>query len=104
MFAEKVPDLPMPRVELWTKGAAAKDLAARWKWVLSAKRAGGDRYATSRNEAIAWFGRFFDSVAASDFLTGRSGKWRGCSLQWLVKPSNFAKVVENHYSNEAATA
>jgi hypothetical protein len=103
-FVEKVPELPAPRAELWAESAAAKDLAARWKWVLSAKRATGQRYATTRDEALAWFGRFFEAVAGSDFLTGRSGKWSGCNLQWLVKAKNFAKVIEGNYNREAAAA
>lgn len=102
LFVTKVTDLPKPRVELWTGSASSKDLAARWKWVLSARRASGDRYATDRDQALAWFGRFFDTVAGSDFLTGRDGKWSACNLQWLVKPRNFAKVVEGNYNREAS--
>lgn len=40
----------------------------------------------------------FDQVAASDFLTGRSGKWR-CDFDWVIQPDNFQKIVEGRYSN-----
>jgi hypothetical protein len=103
MFSERVPELPKPRAELWT-GSPAKDMQARWRWVLTAKRATGDRYATSADEALAWFGKFFDAVKASDFLSGRSGKWTNCSLQWLMKATNFAKVVEGTYDNNEREA
>lgn len=104
LFATKVPELPKPRAELWAGGEGEKNLAARWRWVLTAKRENGQRYATTASEAVEWFGRFFDAVAASDFLTGRSGRWRGCNLQWLVKVGNFAKVVDGNYSREDAAA
>jgi hypothetical protein len=100
LFAEKVPELPKPRPEFWANSEGAKNLAARWRWVLTAKRENGRRYATTSGEALQWFGRFFDAVAASDFLTGRNDRWKGCNLQWLVKASNFAKVVEGSYSRE----
>lgn len=48
------------------------------------------------------WGQFFEKVAASKFLTGRvSSKDRKpfkASLDWLIKPENFAKVLEGKYS------
>lgn len=102
MFVERVPTLPRPRVELWETGTNGKNLAARWKWALTATRDTGERYASTADEALAWFERFFDAVNGSDFLTGRNGRWGGCSLGWLVKPTNFAKVVEGNYEREEA--
>jgi hypothetical protein len=104
LFSERLPELPKPRAELWTGSTAAKDMAARWKWVLTAKRESGQPYAETDADARAWFGSFFDAVAASEFLTGRSGRWRGCNLAWLMKARNFAKVVEGNYSREEPTA
>ena len=40
----------------------------------------------------------FDQVAESDFLTGRSGKWR-CDFDWVIQPDNFQKIAEGRYSN-----
>ena len=77
-------------------------MRTRWRWVLSAKKKSGDRYATNRDEAIDWFGRFFAHVAKSEFLSGTNGKWTGCDLGWLMKADNFAKVVSGNYDNKEA--
>lgn len=101
MFAMKVPALRKPRVELFAEGQGAADMRQRWKWVLTARREDGTRYATTAPEALAWFGLFFDAVAASDFLCGRGpGSWAKCSLPWLMKRENFGKVVEGNYDND----
>jgi hypothetical protein len=101
LFAQHLPELPQPKPELWD-GQRAKDLSARWKWLLTKSRQNGERYATNEAEALDWFGRFFGFVAQSDFLTGRSGGWTGCDLGWLVKADNFAKVVSGNYENKKA--
>ena len=98
LFGKHLPSLPQPRPELW-QGQRAKDMTARWRWVLTAKRSDGSRYASDREEALAWFGRFFATVGESDFLTGRSGAWAGCDLGWLMREANFAKVVQGNYTN-----
>jgi hypothetical protein len=106
MFIEAVPSLPAPMSELWA-GTKAKNLRARWRWVLTAKRSGGkkagQRYATTEAEGLEFFGRMFAYVESSDFLSGRDGRWHGCSLDWIVKESNFAKVLQGNYENKAAT-
>ena len=102
LFAEHLPMLPQPKPELWT-GARAAALKARWRWVLTAKKRDGSRYAANREEALSWFRRFFAYVAESDFLTGRDGKWTACDLGWLCNESNFAKVLQGNYDcREAA--
>ena len=98
-----LPELPQPKPELWN-GKNADALRARWKWVMTAKRKNGKRYAESQQEALDWFDRFFNYVAGSDFLSGRSGKWTNCDLGWLVKADNFAKVVQGNYENQKAAA
>lgn len=100
LFAEKVPELPRPKPELWS-GKNATAMQARWKWLLTATRENGERYATTEAEAFAWFGRFFERVQVSDFLTGRDDAWTGCSLGWLMKAENFAKVVSGNYVNRS---
>lgn len=103
IFAEQLPELPQPKPELW-EGARAKALAARWKWCLTAKKRNGERYATSKAEAMNFFERYFGYVAKSDFLTGRDGRWSGCDLAWLVKADNFAKVLQGNYENRQQEA
>ena len=36
-------------------------------------------------------------VERSDFLSGRSGKWRA-SFDWIITPSNAVKIIEGNYS------
>lgn len=96
LYAECLPELPQPRA--W-EGTAADNLRARWRWVLTAtKRGTGERYATTANEAIEWFRRFFGYVAGSDFLVGRKAQWQA-DLRWLVKAANFDKVLSGAYEN-----
>ena len=47
------------------------------------------------------FGRFCEYVAQSDFLMGRKSDFKA-SFDWLLKPSNFAKVIEGNYENNRA--
>lgn len=99
LYGKHLPTLPQPRI--W-EGQRTDSLKARWRWVLTAKNPKGERYATDAASALAFFDRFFGYVAASEFLTGRDGKWSGCDLAWLVKAANFAKVIEGKYENREA--
>ena len=63
----------------------------------------GERLATTEEEGIAWFSRFFAYVSACDHLMGRSGEW-SCNLIWLVNKSNFEKVIQGSYENQKAAA
>lgn len=99
LYAKHLPELPQPRI--WN-GQRAANLKSRWRWVLTAKKPNGERHATDHASAIGFFDRFFGYVAASDFLTGRDGKWQGCDLAWLVKGENFAKTIEGKYQNREA--
>lgn len=42
----------------------------------------------------------FKMVADSDFLSGRSGGWKA-SFDWIMKPNNFAKIIEGNYQNRS---
>lgn len=103
LFAKHLPALPQPKPEMWT-GARAKNLSARWKWLLTATKRNGERYANNREEALEWLERFFSYVSGSDFLSGRSGHFTGCDLGWLVNEANFAKVVQGNYENKKEAA
>ena len=48
------------------------------------------------------FAEYFRRVERSDFLTGRSGKWTGCSFDWLLRPDTARKVRGGMYDNRAA--
>lgn len=46
------------------------------------------------------FEDFFRMVEVNDFLTGRSDKqWRGCGFDWILKPANLQKILENTWPN-----
>jgi hypothetical protein len=79
-YEAALPVLPTVRRSLFAKGANGKALRARWRWVMTAKHERGERkgerIATTVDEGKAWFGRYFDYVAESDFLSGRSGKFQ----------------------------
>lgn len=98
LFTQKVAELPKPRV--WTS-KRQKDMAARWKQVMSEKNKDGSLKHKTREDGIAFFARFFDYVAESDFLTGRNGMWDKCDLPWLMKEENFAKTIEGQYENRS---
>ncbi len=50
------------------------------------------------------FREYFARVERSDFLTGRSGKFKA-SFGWLIRPENIAKVLSGKYdSSYSATA
>lgn len=99
LFGKHLPMLSQPKPELWS-GKKADAMRARWKWVLTAKKRSGQPYASSREEAIDFFDRFFAYVAKSDFLTGRDGKWPGCNLGWLMTEAKFSAVIEGNYDNK----
>jgi hypothetical protein len=44
------------------------------------------------------FEELFKHVADSEFLTGANERSWKASFDWLMKPDNFAKVMEGNYS------
>jgi hypothetical protein len=40
-----------------------------------------------------------ERVEASEFLSGRSGKWTACCFDWVIKPANLTKIMEGTYDN-----
>lgn len=100
-YAEQLPALPQPRRSLFRAGKGADAMRARWRWVMTECYEGGDRQgqrmATTVDDGVAWFARFFAYAAKSDFLTGRDGKWNGCTLAWLLTASKFEQVLAGAY-------
>ena len=41
----------------------------------------------------------FHHAHDSDFLSGRTGRWNGCSFDWLIDKKNALKVLEGTYMN-----
>ncbi|MDR2333719.1 MAG: hypothetical protein LBE61_09565 [Burkholderiaceae bacterium] len=96
LFGQHLPTLPQPKPELWD-GQRAKNLAARWRWVLTAKRRSGERYATDKDSALDFFSRFFGFVGICPHLVGENDRGWTADLAWLAKADNFAKVMAGNY-------
>lgn len=83
-----------PPVREWND-TRKKYLQARWR-------------EKPERQSLEWWRKFFSYVAKSDFLTGKMpGRNNGppfiADLEWLIKPSNFAKVIEGRYENRGTT-
>lgn len=81
-----------PRIKVWD-GARADSLRARWR-------------EDPKRQDLDYWRRYFAHVSASPFLTGKvegqGGRPFLPGLDWLVKASNFAKVIEGRYHERAA--
>ena len=96
LFGKHLPSLPQPKPELWD-GQRAKNLASRWRWVLTAKRRNGDRYASDKVSALNFFARYFAFVATCPHLVGENDRGWTADLAWLSNADNFAKVMAGNY-------
>ncbi|WP_296411888.1 helix-turn-helix domain-containing protein [Zoogloea sp.] len=80
------------RVRSWTDTRKAK-LRARWK-------------EEAERQSLDWWVKFFDYIAKSDFLTGKTStpgrRPFEIDLEWIVTPSNFVKILEGKYENGQA--
>ena len=76
-----------PGIKIWD-GSRADALRTRWR-------------EDPKRQSLEYWERFFRHVAASPFLTGKvegkDGRVFLPGLEWLVKASNFAKVIEGRY-------
>lgn len=99
LYAELLPDLPA--IKVWT---TKRQAATRSRWDEMAKV----RAWASIADGLAWFRKFFEAVAASDFLMGRTDRKQGhegwrCDFDFLMTPAKFVGVVEGKYANREAT-
>ena len=85
-------ELPMLPTVVVFERSRKEPLRARWVEVCAAER-------FDRAAGVAWFTQFFRMVSRSSFLTGRAKEWKA-SFDWLMKPTNFAKVVEGNYEDK----
>ena len=99
LYHEILPELP--RVKIW-EGQRQQNLATRWRERWTAKK-----YRT-QSEGMDYFRRLFVYIRDSDFLMGRTtdrqGKSFMASLDWIVLPRNFAKVIEGRYHDKKMDA
>jgi hypothetical protein len=85
------------KVEVWN---AARQGYLRQRWREVATELAQTKVIDS-NDVLAWWADFFRHIGTSKFLTGKvNSKDRrafAADLEWILKPSNFAKIVEGKY-------
>ena len=98
-YHEALPELP--RVKVWD-GARKSHLQARWR-----ERWKAGKYAT-QSDGMAYWERLFRHVRTCDWLmgrvTGRDGRTFKASLGWIIRPENFAKLIEGRYDRQEVAA
>lgn len=95
LWAEVLPAMPQHLPTQW-RGSRADHLRARWR------ETAVEKGWTTEAQGLEYLRKLFAYVARSEFLTGRAktrdGKRPFCiELEWLVSPTNWAKVIEGKY-------
>lgn len=98
LWAEILPSLPRHDPEQW-RGVRSDHLRARWRETATLKKW------PDASAGLTYFRKLFTYVGQSEFLTGKSKSRDGnrpfvIELEWLVKPINWAKVIEGKYHAE----
>lgn len=101
LWAEVLPALPQHLPAQW-KGTRADHLRARWRET-AVEKAWADQ-----SHGLAYLRKLFEWIGRSQFLTGRARPTGAdkrafvIELEWLVLPTNWAKVIEGKYHAETA--
>jgi len=96
-YARCLPALPQVTV---LNDSRKSHVNARWREVC-----GQEKF--TAEQGAEWFGWYFDHASKAPFLVGsgkpnREGRvWRA-DFDWLLLPTNFAKVVEGRYHGKVA--
>lgn len=98
IYHEALPELP--RAVTW--GPDRQDLLrTRWRETWERLRKKGEPH--DIQDLLAWWVAYFARVRASPFLVGqvvdKDGKAFFADLEWLVRPTNYAKVLDGKYLN-----
>ena len=96
-YTEALPALPQVSV---LNGARRSHMKARWREVCATDKLASDT-------GLDFFRWYFARVAQSPFLSGRGrpnrdGRVWKAVFDWLLLPTNFAKVVEGRYHGKVA--
>ena len=85
------------RVEVWN---ATRQGYLRQRWREVAEELAQEKPIEISN-VLNWWSDFFQHIGKSKFLTGKvnskDGRAFTADLEWILKPSNFAKIVEGKY-------
>lgn len=98
-FHKALPMLPQVAV---LNGPRKQAIAARWRDVVTTDK-------LDREGGIKFFQWYFEHAAGSSFLTGRGAARQGdrawkAGFDWLLRPANFAKVIEGNYHHQEIKA
>ncbi|MEA3277070.1 MAG: helix-turn-helix domain-containing protein [Pseudomonadota bacterium] len=81
LYHEALPDLPLIIASRWPGSQGAKDLDSRW-------------HEDARHQTLAFWEWFFEIVLTNPHWRGENDRGWKADLRWLVKRSNFDKVLE----------
>lgn len=85
------------RVEVWN---AARQGYLRQRWREVAAELAQEKQIDTK-DVLNWWSDFFQHIGKSKFLTGRiqhkDGRAFAADLEWIIKPTNFAKIIEGKY-------
>ena len=95
LYHQNLPTLR--KVEVWNETRKGY-LRQRWREVAAELAA---QKPITGHDVLTWWAEFFSHVGTSKFLTGRvndkSGRSFVADLEWIIKPTNFCKIVEGKY-------
>ena len=99
MFHATLPTLPHADV---LNDARRRAIGARWRDVCAETK-------MTRQDGMAWFAWFFGRVSESGWLMGRVKGLRGdvftqCTIDFLMAPTKFTKVIEGFYHRDQKQA
>lgn len=108
LVSKTIPDCPHADIlALWAEKLPAAIQPADWNE--KRQQALRSRWREKSNrQKLDWWARFFEYIAQSDFLMGRTNtpgrKAFALSLDWLCKSENFLKVIEGRFHEQEAVA
>jgi hypothetical protein len=86
------------KVEVWN---AARQGYLRQRWREVAAELAAEKKTIGGADVLGWWADFFQHIGKSKFLTGkvnsRDGRAFVADLEWIIKPTNFAKIIEGKY-------
>lgn len=81
LYHERLETLPRMVASRWAGSQAERDLRARWN-------------EDARHRDLDFWARFFDAVQGNPHWLGSNDRGWRADLRWLVKRSNFDKVID----------
>jgi len=83
LYAQNLPMLA--QVKVWSDKRKAL-LRARWN-------------EDEKRQNLQWWGKYFNYISKSDFLTGKKTSWQA-DIEWVLNPTNLIKIIEGTYDNK----